>query len=107
MEAYEQRTGGNGKAQERLEPLELRNLMQNSLGNPQLGDVGIVVDRVRVAAEREQYPAKRIVRLRIIQILELFRIQFGKLDAFFRVSQDSLGIHLIHIIFDTDDGCFC
>ncbi len=49
------------EAQERLEALELRNLAQHGLGDPQLGDVGVLLDLGLVALESEQHAAERIV----------------------------------------------
>src|SRR5262245_19990185 len=67
----EQRTCGDAQAQESLEPLELGNLAQHGLRDPQLGDVGVLLDLALVALEGEQHAPERVVRGRAIEVLQL------------------------------------
>src|SRR5690606_25438143 len=67
----EQRAGRDREAQEGLEALQLRHLAEHRLRDPELGDVRVLLDPVRVPAEREQHPPQRVVAARLVQVLEL------------------------------------
>src|SRR5690606_31000997 len=67
----EQGASRDGEPQKSLEALELRYLANHGFGDPQLSDVGILLDVPRIALEREEHPAEGVVRAGRVEIEQL------------------------------------
>src|SRR5690606_195991 len=67
----EQRAGRDAEAQERLEALEPRYFAQHGFRDSELGDIRVLFDPALVALEGEQNATKRVVRRRVVEVLEL------------------------------------
>src|SRR5262245_34341187 len=67
----QQRAGRDGEPQQRLEAVEPRDLAQHGLGDAELDDLRVLLDRVRVGVDRGEHATERVVLARLVEPGEL------------------------------------